>query len=51
MDEWEEDVLERYPVPNEPAKAKGDYRNYETTDPDTVKNFYRLNHTYQTTTL
>lgn len=48
MDEWEEDVLERYPVPNEPAKAKDAFRNYEKPARDTVKNFYRLNHTFQT---
>ncbi len=48
MEEWEEDVLERYPTPNEPAKAKDAFRNYETPVRDTVKNFYRLNHTYQT---
>jgi inositol oxygenase len=47
MEEWEEDVLERYPTPNEPAKAKDAFRNYETPVRDTVKNFYRLNHTYQ----
>jgi inositol oxygenase len=48
MDEWEEDVLERYPTPHEPAKPKDGFRNYETPVRDTVKNFYRLNHTHQT---
>ncbi len=48
MDEWEENVLDRYPTPNQPAKPIGEFRNYETPVRDTVKNFYRLNHTYQT---
>ncbi len=48
LDEWEDDVLERYPEPEVKAKTKEDYRNYETPGRDTVKEFYRLNHTYQT---
>ena len=48
MDEWEEAVLERYPTPGTPAKAKEAFRNYEEPACDTVKEFYRLNHTYQT---
>ena len=44
MDEWEEDVLERYPTPNQPTKVKEAFRNYQTPVRDTVKNFYRLNH-------
>ena len=50
LDEWEEDVLRRYPDPETIAKDKSveDYRNYETPVRDTVKEFYRLNHTYQT---
>ncbi len=50
LDEWEDDVLERYPDPNSIAKDKSTeaYRNYETPARDTVKEFYRLNHTYQT---
>lgn len=50
LDEWEEDVLRRYPDPETIAKAKSveDYRNYDTPVRDTVKEFYRLNHTYQT---
>ena len=48
MDEWEEDILQRYPTPNQPAKAKDEFRNYEAPARDTVKNFYRLNHTFQT---
>lgn len=48
LDEWEEAVLERYPEPNVPAKGKDEFRNYEDPARDTVKEFYRLNHTYQT---
>jgi inositol oxygenase len=50
LDEWEEAVLERYPEPDSIAQSKSveEYRNYETPGRDTVKEFYRLNHTYQT---
>jgi inositol oxygenase len=50
LDEWEEDILQRYPEPDTIAKGKNteEYRNYETNVRDTVKEFYRLNHTYQT---
>jgi inositol oxygenase len=50
LDEWEEDILERYPDPETLAQAKatGEYRNYEKPARDTVKEFYRLNHTFQT---
>ena len=45
---WEEDVLERYPTPGEPARANEEFRNYEDPKRETVKEFYRLNHQYQT---
>jgi inositol oxygenase len=50
LDEWEEDVLLRYPDPNTIATSKDteEYRNYDNPARDTVKEFYRLNHTYQT---
>ncbi|MFN3848472.1 MAG: inositol oxygenase family protein [Spirosomataceae bacterium] len=49
LDVWEDDVLERYPEPNQPAKAKDEFRNYTDSDrQNTVREFYRLNHTYQT---
>jgi inositol oxygenase len=50
LDEWEEDVLQRYPDPDTIAKEKSKdaYRNYEDPSRDTVKEFYRLNHTHQT---
>ena len=42
--------MERYPDPESAAseKAKDEFRNYETPGRDTVKEFYRLNHKYQT---
>lgn len=48
IEEWEDDVLERYPEPHQPAKAKEEFRNYDNPARDTVKEFYRLNHKYQT---
>ena len=49
LDEWEEDVLVRYPDPEiETSKSKEEFRNYESGTRDTVKEFYRLNHKYQT---
>lgn len=46
LDQWEDDLLSRYPEPEH--KAKEDYRNYDTPERDTVREFYRMNHTYQT---
>lgn len=43
---WEQDLLQRYPTEN--TKAKADYRNYDNPARDTVREFYRMNHTYQT---
>ena len=49
IEQWEDDVLDRYPVAGEKAKAKEEFRNYESSAKDaTVREFYRLNHTYQT---
>lgn len=48
LEEWDEDLLNRYPEPGEPAKAKDAYRNYDHPERDTVREFYRLNHRYQT---
>ncbi|MCJ8209717.1 inositol oxygenase [Mucilaginibacter sp. RS28] len=50
LDEWEEDILKRYPDPaqiNEDKKAE-EFRNYQETEKDGVREFYRLNHLYQT---
>ena len=50
IEEWEENVLVRYPDPEKIATSKATeaYRNYETPVRDTVREFYRLNHAYQT---
>lgn len=50
LDEWEDDVLVRYPERGAETKEKSreEFRDYETPARDTVKEFYRLNHTYQT---
>ena len=50
LDEWEDDVLKRYPDPETIAKekSKDEYRNYDDPSRDTVREFYRLNHTHQT---
>jgi hypothetical protein len=44
---WEDFVeVQVYPVPA--AKAKSDYRNYDKPARETVREFYRENHRYQT---
>lgn len=50
LDEWEDDLLQRYPDPETIAKNKTteEYRNYDSPQRDTVREFYRLNHKYQT---
>lgn len=48
MDEWEDDLLQRYPDPKQ-SKSKAEFRNYEDSSrEETVREFYRLNHQYQT---
>jgi len=42
LDEWEDDLLERYPTENHV------FRDYASDVRPSVKEFYRLNHTYQT---
>ena len=46
MEMWEDDLLERYP--ENPKKEKSEFRNYDDPARDTVREFYRLNHQYQT---
>ncbi len=46
MELWEDDLLERYP--EKTSKSKEEFRNYDDPARDTVKEFYRMNHTYQT---
>ncbi|HYH56531.1 MAG TPA: inositol oxygenase family protein, partial [Anseongella sp.] len=48
IEAWEDDVLVRYPEAEQPAKSKEEYRNYDNPQRDTVREFYRLNHKYQT---
>lgn len=49
MELWEDAVLKRYPEPDVPAvKEKEAFRNYDAPTRDTVREFYRLNHTHQT---
>ena len=48
IEQWEEDVVKRYPESNNQAKTKEEYRNYDEPARDTVREFYRLNHKYQT---
>ena len=50
LEDWDLDVLRRYPDPtsiNEEKKVE-EFRNYEQTEKDGVREFYRLNHKYQT---
>lgn len=47
LDQWEDFVNQQlYPEPGK--KKKEDYRNYDSPARDTVREFYRLNHRYQT---
>lgn len=47
LEHWEDDIIQRYPEPK--VKVKEDYRNYDDNERlATVREFYRLNHTYQT---
>ncbi|MFD1255250.1 inositol oxygenase family protein [Mucilaginibacter terrae] len=47
IEDWEDDVLSRYPEPGT-AKSKEEFRNYNDPKKDSVREFYRLNHQYQT---
>lgn len=49
IEEWEEDLIIRYPEPKSETKTKAEYRNYKDSERvNTVREFYRLNHTFQT---
>jgi inositol oxygenase len=50
LGEWHDDLLSRYPAPGGFATSKSteEYRNYENTTKDNVRDFYKLNHTFQT---
>jgi len=47
IDDWEDDLLRRYPEPGDDS-AEEEFRDYGHTAPDHVREFYRLNHRYQT---
>jgi inositol oxygenase len=44
LEQWENAVKDRY----DPEKKKEDFRHYDDTTPNVVREFYRLNHTNQT---
>jgi inositol oxygenase len=46
LDEWEDDLLRRYPAPD--GKEASGFRDYAAEARPSVKEFYRLNHRYQT---
>jgi len=50
LDVWENDVLKRYPDPAQinQDKKEEEFRNYQETEKDGVREFYRLNHKFQT---
>lgn len=57
LEEWEDFVKDRYPEPGQPArefkatdpdKKQEEFRNYAADVRPTVREFYRLNHRYQT---
>lgn len=59
LDEWEDDLLRRYPnedgpngdassVASQNTKKKDEFRNYRAEARDSVKQFYQLNHQRQT---
>ena len=51
LDEWEDDLLRRYPEEKseftDSEKTEEQFRNYEETTRDSVRDFYRLNHQFQ----
>lgn len=50
LDEWDDFVESRYPDPESinQEKSKDEFRDYRSTARECVKEFYRLNHRYQT---
>ena len=48
MEDWEDDLLKRYPE-NPSEKKEEDFRDYKSSKrAESVKEFYKLNHQYQT---
>lgn len=49
LDDWEDNLKERYPDTETPAKEKEEFRNYVDSERlETVKEFYKINHINQT---
>ncbi|WP_117882343.1 inositol oxygenase family protein [Aureibaculum luteum] len=49
IDDWEDNLKERYPDPEATKKEKEEFRNYlDSERVETVKEFYRVNHINQT---
>ncbi|MCL4127805.1 UNVERIFIED_CONTAM: hypothetical protein GTU68_066446 [Idotea baltica] len=49
IDDWEDNLKQRYPDPEITKKEKEEFRNYVDSDRvETVKEFYRINHINQT---
>jgi inositol oxygenase len=48
LDDWEESVRERYSPEPASGKRKEEFRDYAGTTRPSVREFYRLNHRYQT---
>ncbi len=48
LEEWEDDVVRRYPNPAPASKSKEEFRNYAKPARPTVREFYRINHANQT---
>ena len=44
LDQWDDAVKDRY----DPNRRKDEFRRYSDDTPDVVREFYRLNHRYQT---
>ena len=60
LEHWDDDLRRRYPEPasaprrsrfTDPGKKKEDFRNYAAEARESVREFYRLNHRYQTVDL
>ncbi len=48
LEEWEDDLLRRYPEPQQAPTSSKSFRNYAAETRPSVKKFYELNHRCQT---
>ena len=47
IDHWEDDLIKRYPE-NKNVKSQKEFRDYQSSErAETVREFYKLNHMYQ----